>query len=241
MTQPNPHPSPADIKIIFGLQPSAAIAYLQAKGYAITWHWHDILDQAHQHAFTVAKAMRLDLLSDIRAALETALQQGQTLQQFTAQLKPVLQAQGWWGKPVIVDSQGNAQHVQLGSRHRLKTLYQTNLQSAYMAGRKANMQQATDTHPYWMYIAILDGKTRNRHRAMHGQTYRHDDPIWQTIYPPNGYNCRCRVIALSEAAVKRRNLTITDSRTTPNTFQPDPGFNHSPNHLGQTSPKTTNA
>jgi SPP1 gp7 family putative phage head morphogenesis protein len=212
MTTQTKRLNPIDLKAIFGLEPASAIAYLTAKGYAITWHWQDLLDQAHDQAFTVAKAMRLDLLSDIRAALETALQQGQTLKQFTANLQPTLQAQGWWGKPIIVDSQGAAEHVQLGSPRRLKTIYQTNLQSAYMVGRKASMEQTANTQPYWMLIAILDGKTRPSHRALHGQVFRHDDPIWQTIYPPNGFNCRCRVVALTEAALKRRGLTVQSSQ-----------------------------
>jgi SPP1 gp7 family putative phage head morphogenesis protein len=211
MTNPAKRLNPVALKAIFGLEPANAIAYLKSKGYAITWHWQDILDQAHNQAFTVAKAMRLDLLSDIHAALEAALQQGHTLNQFTAHLTPVLQAQGWWGKQIIVDNQGTAEHVQLGSPRRLKTIYQTNLQSAYMAGRKASMEQTTDTHPYWMLIAVLDGKTRSSHRALHGQVFRHDDPIWSAIYPPNGFNCRCRVIALSEAAIKRRGLTVISS------------------------------
>lgn len=204
-------PTPADLKAIFGLEPKSAVAYLKSKGYAITWNWQEMLDQAHDQAFTVAKAMRLDLLSDIRGALETALQEGQTLKQFIAALQPTLESQGWWGKQVIVDSDGVGELVQLGSPRRLKTIYQTNLQSAYMAGRKAEMEQTTETHPYWMYVAILDGKTRPSHRALHGQVFRHDDPIWSAIYPPNGFNCRCRVVALSEAAVRRRGLKIVSS------------------------------
>lgn len=204
-------PSPADLKAIFGLEPEQAVAYLKSKGYAITWNWQDMLDQAHDQAFTVAKAMRLDLLSDIRGALETALQDGQTLKQFITALQPTLESQGWWGKQVIVDSQGVGELVQLGSPRRLKTIYQTNLQSAYMAGRKATMEETADTHPYWMYVAILDGKTRPSHRALHGQVFRHDDPIWSAIFPPNGFNCRCRVVALTEAAVKRRGLRIVSS------------------------------
>lgn len=203
--------SPTDLKAIFGLEPAKAIAYLKFKGYAITWNWQDMLDQAHDQAFTVAKAMRLDLLSDIRAALETALQDGQTLKQFITNMQPTLEAQGWWGQQVIVDSEGVSELVQLGSPRRLKTIYQTNLQSAYMAGRKAEMEQSTETHPYWMYVAILDGKTRPSHRALHGQVFRHDDPIWSAIFPPNGFNCRCRVVALTEAAVKRRGLTVVSS------------------------------
>lgn len=203
--------NPADLKAIFGLEPEQAVAYLKSKGYAITWNWQDMLDQAHDQAFTVAKAMRLDLLSDIRGALETALQDGQTLKQFITALQPTLESQGWWGKQVIVDSQGEGELVQLGSPRRLKTIYQTNLQSAYMAGRKATMEETADTHPYWMYVAILDGKTRPSHRALHGQVFRHDDPIWSAIFPPNGFNCRCRVVALTEAAVKRRGLRIVSS------------------------------
>lgn len=203
--------SPTDLKAIFGLEPAKAIAYLKFKGYAVTWNWQDMLDQAHDQAFTVAKAMRLDLLSDIRGALETALQDGQTLKQFITNMQPTLEAQGWWGQQVIVDSEGVGELVQLGSPRRLKTIYQTNLQSAYMAGRKAEMEQTTETHPYWMYVAILDGKTRPSHRALHGQVFRHDDPIWSAIFPPNGFNCRCRVVALTEAAVKRRGLTVVSS------------------------------
>ncbi|AIC20202.1 phage head morphogenesis protein [Pseudomonas chlororaphis] len=204
-------PNPADLKAIFGMEPKNAVAYLKAKGYAITWNWQEMLDQAHDQSFTVAKAMRLDLLSDIRGALETALQEGQTLKQFIADLQPVLESQGWWGQQVIVDSEGVGELVQLGSPRRLKTIYQTNLQSAYMAGRKAEMEQTTETHPYWMYVAILDGKTRPSHRALHGQVFRHDDPIWSAIFPPNGFNCRCRVVALTEAAVKRRGLKVVSS------------------------------
>jgi SPP1 gp7 family putative phage head morphogenesis protein len=211
MAAPQKRLNPADLKAVFGLEPAKAIAYLKSKGYAVTWNWQDMLDQAHDQAFTVAKAMRLDLLSDIRAALETALQDGQTLKQFITGMQPTLEAQGWWGRQVIVDSDGVGELVQLGSPRRLKTIYQTNLQSAYMAGRKAEMEQTAETHPYWMYVAILDGKTRPSHRALHGQVFRHDDPIWSAIFPPNGFNCRCRVVALSEAAVKRRGLTVVSS------------------------------
>ncbi|MGO3029528.1 phage head morphogenesis protein [Pseudomonas helleri] len=204
-------PSPADLKAIFGLEPENAVEYMKSKGYAITWNWQEMLDQAHDQAFTVAKAMRLDLLSDIRGALETALQDGQTLKQFTKAMQPVLEAQGWWGKQVIVDSSGGAEMVQLGSPRRLKTIYQTNLQSAYMAGRKASMEETADTHPYWRYVAILDGMTRPSHRALSGKVYRHDDPVWSSIYPPNGFNCRCRVTSLTEAALKRRGFTVDSS------------------------------
>ncbi len=217
--------NPADLKAIFGLEPKAAIAYLESKGYAITWNWQEMLDKAHDQAFTVAKAMRLDLLSDIREALERALQEGKTLKQFTAELQPVLEQQGWWGKQVIVDGNGGAELVQLGSPRRLKTIYQTNLQSSYMAGRKAAMEEAAETHPYWQYVAVMDNMTRPSHAALNGKVYRHDDPIWSAIFPPNGFNCRCRVTALSEAAMKRRGLRLVSSRGSVSTDEVEIGTN----------------
>nr|WP_050747369.1 hypothetical protein [Sodalis glossinidius] len=41
-------------------------------------------------------------------------------------LTPRLQKLGWWRKQVVVDSQGNAEAVQLGSARRLATIYNVN-------------------------------------------------------------------------------------------------------------------
>ncbi|WP_244161278.1 minor capsid protein [Pseudomonas anguilliseptica] len=60
-------------------------------------------------------------------------------------------------------------------------------------------------------MAILDGRTRPSHRALNGKVYRHDDPVWSAIYPPNGFNCRCRVTALSGSALTRKGLQVESS------------------------------
>ncbi|MBN0210460.1 minor capsid protein, partial [Pseudomonas aeruginosa] len=112
-------------------------------------------------------------------------------------LRPTLEAKGWWGRQVVVAPDGGAEVAQLGSPRRLDTIYQTNMQSAYMAGRYAAAYEARETHPYWMYVAVMDGVTRPSHAALHGKVFRWDDPIWQHITPPNGYNCRCRIVALT--------------------------------------------
>ena len=203
-------PDKAYLHALFGKEPEAAVRYLESKGLRITWNWGEMLDEAHARAFTVAKAARLDIVQDIRRAVIDAANNGKTLKQFSGELTPLLQAKGWWGKQVIVDGQGNAEVVQLGSPRRLKTIYQTNLQSAYMAGRM-QAQMAADAFPYLQYVAVLDGRTRPSHRDLDGKVFRKDDPIWQSIYPPNGYNCRCRTRALTERQMSREGFTVQSS------------------------------
>lgn len=204
-------PQPGDLRAIFGLPPEQAIAYLERKGYAITWNWHDVQAALHARQFTVAKMTSLDLLQDTRNALVDNLRAGGTEADFIRDLRPTLEAKGWWGKQVVVDSTGGAEVVRLGSPRRLKTIYQTNAQSAFMAGRYAAMREAIGTHPYWQYIAVLDASTRASHAAMHGKVFRADDPIWEYITPPNDYNCRCRIVALTEEEVRRRGLKVESS------------------------------
>ncbi|MBR6060745.1 MAG: hypothetical protein IKP67_01610, partial [Spirochaetales bacterium] len=37
---------------------------------------------------------------------------------------------------------------------------------------------------------------------MHGKVFRCDDPFWDSFYPPNGFNCRCDVIPLTDDEIK---------------------------------------
>lgn len=202
----------ADLKAVFGLPPEQAIEYFQAKGYAITWDWRELWQEAQARAFTVAKVMNTEILNDIRGALDDALNNGTTFADFEKNLTPVLQAKGWWGKTDHVNTlTGETGTAQLGSPRRLKTIYQTNLQTAYMAGRYKSMMASTDSHPYWQYVAVLDGRTRPTHRAMNGRVFRYDDALWDSHYPPNGFNCRCRVSPLSADAIERDGVTVQSS------------------------------
>lgn len=201
-----------DLSAVFGLAPEKAIEYFQSKGYAITWSWKDLRQEVNAKSFTVAKVMRTDILVDIRTALLDAKKNGTTLREFEKTLTPVLQAKGWWGKTEHTNTlTGEVTTAQLGSPRRLQTIYQTNLQTAYMAGRYKQMMQSTDSHPYWQYVAVLDSRTRPAHRAMNGRVFRYDDALWSTSYPPNGFNCRCRVSALSAAEVEGEGITVDSS------------------------------
>ncbi len=192
------------------LPPAAAVAYLRQKGYAVSWRWWDVWQDAHHRAFTVAKMARFDLLQQTRAIVDRALATGMSEAQAAAALEERLRAAGWWGKQIIVDERGDAERVQLGSPRRLKTILRTNFASAYAAGREARQRETHRARPYWMYVAVLDPSTRDRHRELHGTIWPADSPAWDSIYPPNGFNCRCRVRALTEAQVRALGRRVID-------------------------------
>lgn len=213
----------ADLKAMFGMAPADAVRFVQEKGYKITWNWWEAEAATHAQALTVTKMTRIDLLQDVASALVGNLTQGQTEADFIKRLTPILQAKGWWGKQIIVDSQGDAEVAQLGSPARLSTIYRTNTQSAYMAGRYQAMWADREAHPWWMYVAILDNRTRPTHRIMNGRTFAADDPVWDFIYPPNGYNCRCRVRPLSAADVEAEDIPTMSSQGRLVDFESDAG------------------
>ncbi|MGN6893494.1 phage head morphogenesis protein, partial [Neisseria sp. P0015.S009] len=82
---------------------------------------------------------------------------------------------------------------------------------AYSAGQYQGYMANIDSRPYWMYDAVGDHRTRPAHAAMDGLVYRYDDPFWATFYPPNGYRCRCSVIALSERDMQRDGKVLSQS------------------------------
>lgn len=201
----------ADLSYAIGLPPEEAIRYFEDKGYAIGFRWQDVWAEAHAKAFTVAGITKLDVLADIRGALTEALKNGETLADFQARLQPLLEAKGWWGKGRVVDQDTGEIHGKHLNPRRLETIFRTNLQSAYMAGRYQEQQTNAEARPYWEYIAVLDNRTRPAHRNLHGRVFRYDDPFWRTFYPPNGWNCRCRVRTRSQRDMDRLNLVTSSS------------------------------
>lgn len=199
------------LSINFKLAPAEALKFFRAKGLKTSFAWQDVWQQEHEAAFTVAKMMDVDLLRDVRAAVDKAIAEGETLQQFSKALKPRLVDAGWWGKKEMADPEtGEVKLVQLGSPRRLRTIFRVNMQTAYAAGDWAQIQETKAEAPYLMYDAIDDGRTRPQHRAWDGIVLPIDDPWWNTHRPPNGWNCRCSVIQLSADQVRAMGKTVAE-------------------------------
>ncbi|HXG29321.1 MAG TPA: phage minor head protein [Nevskiales bacterium] len=187
--------------------PKEAIEYLRAKKLAPEdkrFHWTDVWREEHAVQFTVAKAVQTDILEDIRGAVDQALEQGQTLRDFSRQLRPKLEQKGWWGIREQTDPiTGETRQVQLGSPRRLKTIYQANMRTARAAGQWDRIERTKKALPYLLYVASTAREPRVEHRQWYGLLLPVDDPFWKTHMPPNGWGCKCSVRQVSGPEAER--------------------------------------
>lgn len=197
-------PEKVNLAYAFKLPPEEAVKYFRSKKLKGTENWWDIWQEQHARSFVVARAAKDGALKDIRGAMLKSLEQGTTERQFIKELEPRLRRRGWWGRR---ESDGKM----LGSHRRLKTIYRTNSASSYNAGRYREQMRRSESRPYWQYVAVLDASTRDQHRALNGKVFPYDDEFWDYFYPPNGFNCRCRVRTLSERKLKREGLKVESS------------------------------
>lgn len=201
--------NPSHLTAAFSLPPEQAIEFLRSKGFHISYNWTDLWQEAHAKAFTVSRVTQMDVLADIRGMVDKALADGWSVDRFKNELAPLLKSKGWWGTKDIVDPRTGEKKTTTFNPHRLDTIYHANMQSAYAKGRYDRLTNPAvlKARPYWRYVAVNDGRTRPLHRAWHGTICRHDDPWWQTHFPPNGWRCRCAVQSMSEAQAQERGIS----------------------------------
>ncbi len=203
-----------------------ALRYFQSKIPLTERDFYRLAREARARAFTVSTEAGLDAIKEIKDSLTKAIQMGQTLAEWKKSIKDSL---AQWG----IDG------------WRAETIYRTNLQTAYQVGRYEQMTDPDllEARPYWMYVAVMDAQTRPEHAALHGKVFPANDPFWDHWYPPNGFNCRCRVISLSPEEVKRdkikiekgsdwhnRPIKLPDGTVTQ--LIPDPGWDGNPGKEG---------
>ncbi len=210
--------SDVDLGFAIRLTPEEAVKYFEAKELVITGSWHELYEEAHAKAFTVAHLARLDLEEDIQNAITKSLKEGKTEKWFIKEMTTVCQKKGWWGKAIDPDTgeilevyPGTSVPVQWGSPRRLSTIYRVNMMTAYSVGGYKFDSENQKSRPYWQYWAVKDGRTRPTHAALHGRVWEATDPVWDSIYPPNGFNCRCGVRTLSKKRLDKEGLKVESS------------------------------
>ena len=177
-----------------GTPPKEALEWFRAKGFKIGFDYRDVWREEHAIAFTVAKIAELDLLADVRAAVDQALAEGLTFRDFQKRLTPILQEKGWWGIQEMTDPlTGEVRQAQLGSPRRLRIIYDTNLRTARAAGQWERIQRTKESLPYLLYTVGPSREHRVEHLGWHGTLLPVDDPWWKTHFVPNGWGCKCRI------------------------------------------------
>lgn len=206
------------IKYLFTLPPEDIVAWFKAKGLRFTFNWYELWQESHHKYFTVAKAMREDILLALKLNTDLIFKKGISYQQFQKNLEPLLKHLGWWGKVRAGDMPGYDPAsgidpdtiVQLGSPHRLKKIYRINSSVEYNKNRfKAQIQNSV-SRPYLLYVQLERATKRKSHEPFHGKVFMYNDPIWNYIYPPNGFECDCSVRALTEDELIQRGLIVSN-------------------------------
>jgi len=224
------------LKYLLTLQPQQIVEWYKSKGYKFSWNWQDVWQEQHARAFTVTKAMKLDILQTIKDEVDKIFSEGITYEQFKKDLEPMLKQLGWWGKVKASDVPGYNPSsgidpdkiVELGSPRRLITIYQTNANVAYSAGRYKMMIANASQRPYWQYKQIDRKTKRKSHSYYADKVFRYDDPIWDIIYPPSDWNCGCYVIPLTASELEARGLEVSkgsdfQTKNIPPEWQYNPG------------------
>lgn len=193
-----------------GVPPEEAIAFFRAKGFRIGFSWQDVFKAEHARWFTVAKAMSRDILEDIREAVDKAISEGTTLATFKQELRPTLEAKGWWGRKTMLDpATGQFEQVQVGSPRRLKTIFNANVRTAYQAGKWERIQRTKAAFPFLEYSSVMDGREREEHHNWDGIILPVDDPWWDTHYGPCDWECRCTAVARSQRMLDRTGKSVS--------------------------------
>ena len=167
--------------------PEQAIAWFRTRLPLPDPAYRTLSEEARRRAFFVAGLAQLDLVQEALDALDAALAKGETFEQFKPRLSERIQ-RAWGG----------------ASAHRLRTIFDTNLQSAYGAGRWKAADELRQERPYWGLSVVLDGRTSRICLNLAGVVLPADHPFWDMHIPPLHYRCRTALVTYSAAQAEGR-------------------------------------
>lgn len=90
----------------------------------------------------------------------------------------------------------------------LRMVFRTNVLSSYGAGkfRAITDPDVIDEMPYVQYRTVGDARVRPEHAILDRGIYNAASDEWYRIAPPNSWNCRCSMVALSRDDVKGQRI-----------------------------------
>lgn len=166
-----------------------AVAYaLSRKVVPSNEYYSEMTSIQRRQSVSIAGLAEVDQIQYIIDGVNKAMAEGKTFDEFKSSLS--------------VDDLGLP-------AHRLRTIFQTNIQQAYAHGRWKQQQRDKKNKPYLTRVEINDSKTRPHHAIapINGLTRPIDDPIWNSFYAPDEINCRGIMRGLTEEQAKQLGLT----------------------------------
>jgi SPP1 gp7 family putative phage head morphogenesis protein len=114
--------------------------------------------------------------------------------------------------------------------YQIETIFRTQTQLAFSAGRWQAEQHPDIQEILWgyKYVTTGDDRVRDEHALLDGVTLPKDDPFWRRFYPPNGWNCRCQAIPIFEERKIVAPPTVDDEGEP---IKPDKDFNFNPGEV----------
>lgn len=182
------------------LTPQEAADYLKGRGQLTpTFSWQDLWHEEHARQFTVSRLARMDILKAMQDGITASVNGDLSRRDWIKNTKALLQKEGWWGEKEVLDPATGETVVTKFDPARLALIYDTNTRMAHSAGLWQRVERNKKTHPYVRYVTKGDERVRASHRQWHNLVLPVDHPLWQTIWPPNGWRCRCWATSLSQS------------------------------------------
>lgn len=181
----------------FGVHYDEAIAALEAKKPVSSKRFKELTGSQKHTAYAIAGATKLDLVTDVHKLLLDILKTGGTLADFRRDFYPLIKQHGW-----SID----------GSKSwRTQLIFNQTMRSSRMAGAWHKIQANKKERPFLVYFVIDDSRLRKDHKAWKAIVLPVDHSFWLTHYPPNGWGCRCYVVAMSQRDLDRLGLKVTEA------------------------------
>lgn len=63
----------------------------------------------------------------------------------------------------------------------------------------------------YTYVTMRDDRVRPKHAALDTYTRKKDDPQWEIIWPPSGWNCRCQAVPVEKQRQSRKKYNLENN------------------------------
>lgn len=191
-----------------------AIDYLRHRLGLSESDWAAIMRGATAAAEAAVDGQMDAMRRDMVAAIVDIFEAGGTVADFRDQYDAIAERYGW-------TSAGDP-----GWHSRL--IWRMEAFGARAAGRWEQGQRLQRASPgrryYFRYVTADDERVRPSHAAWHGIILPVDHWFWRTHWPPNGFNCRCDIVIVTDRDLVRYGWTVTVDDDTRLGNPPDEGF-----------------